>query len=209
VEVVSGQPLDQFFTERIFKPLRMDDTGFSVPEQKWGRLAALYNPSPKGVVRANDAGQEAARRAPVLLMGGAGLMSTAMDYARFTLMLLNGGALEGARLLGSKTVDLMRTDFLAALPAAPIRLAVGNGPVVTAALPAGYGFGLTFAVNRGPEHTASIGSKGEYNWSGAAGTTFWIDPEEEMVGVLMIQTMFDLARGAQFRQLAYQAIVGR
>jgi CubicO group peptidase (beta-lactamase class C family) len=83
-------------------------------------------------------------------------------------------------------------------------------PVVTIPMPpAGYGFGLTFAVNRGPEHTGTIGSKGEYNWSGAAGTTFWIDPEEQMTGVLMIQTMLDLAKGGQFKQLAYQAIVGK
>ena len=137
-------------------------------------------------------------------------MSTAMDYARFTHMLLNGGSVDDARLLSPKTVDLMRSDVLGALPRAPIRLAVGNGPVVTAQLPpAGYGFGLTFAVSRGPDQTASIGSKGEYNWAGAAGTTFWIDPEEQMVGVLMIQTMFDLTTGTQFKQLAYQAIVSR
>jgi CubicO group peptidase (beta-lactamase class C family) len=210
VEVVSGQPLDQFFADRIFKPLRMDDTGFYVPQPKWGRLATLYNPSPKGVARADAVAQEAARRKPALLMGGAGLMSTAMDYARFTQMLLNGGVLEQARLLSPTTVDLMRSDVLGSLPKAPIRLPVGDGPPVVAELPpAGYGFGLTFAVSRGPEQTGSIGSKGEYNWAGAAGTTFWIDPDEQLVGVLMIQTMFDLTLGSKFKQLAYQAIVSR
>ena len=210
VEIVSGQPLDQFFAERIFKPLRMDDTGFYVPQQKWGRLATLYNLSRGGIARADNAAQEAPRRKPTLLMGGAGLMSTSMDYARFTQMLLNGGSLDEARLLSPTTVVLMRSDVLGALPKALVRLAVGDGPVVTAQLPpAGYGFGLTFAVSRGPEQTASVSSKGEYNWAGAAGTTFWIDPEEQMVGVLMIQTMFDLTKGTQFKQLAYQAIVSR
>jgi CubicO group peptidase (beta-lactamase class C family) len=210
VEVVSGQPLDQFFADRIFKPLRMDDTGFYVPQQKLGRLAALYNPSPKGVARADAVAQEAARRKPALLMGGAGLVSTAMDYARFTQMLLSGGVLEQTRLLSPTTVDLMRSDVLGSLPKALIRLPVGDGPPVVAELPpAGYGFGLTFAVSRGPDQTGAVGSKGEYNWAGAAGTTFWIDPDEQLVGVLMIQTMFDLTMGSKFKQLAYQAIVSR
>jgi CubicO group peptidase (beta-lactamase class C family) len=210
VEVVSGQPLDQFFADRIFKPLRMDDTGFYVPQQKLGRLATLYNPSPKGVVRADAAAQEAARRKPALLMGGAGLVSTTMDYARFTQMLLSGGVLEQTRLLSPTTVDLMRSDVLGSLPKALIRLPVGDGPPVVAELPpAGYGFGLTFAVSRGPDQTGAVGSKGEYNWAGAAGTTFWIDPDEQLVGVLMIQTMFDLTMGSKFKQLAYQAIVSR
>jgi len=208
VEVVSGRTLDQFFAERIFTPLRMDDTGFYVPEQKWNRLATLYNPSRDGITRADDGAQATARRKPALFMGGAGLMSTAMDYARFTHMLLNGGELDGVRLLGPKTVELMRSDLLGDLPRALTRLAVGDGPVVTAQLPPpGYGFGLTFAVSRGPDQTASVGSKGEYNWAGAAGTTFWIDPQEQMVGVLMIQKMFDLTTGTKFKQLAYQAIV--
>ncbi|HET9362537.1 MAG TPA: serine hydrolase domain-containing protein [Vicinamibacterales bacterium] len=210
VEVVSGRTLDQFFAERIFMPLRMNDTGFYVPDQKWSRLAALYNPAPKGIARADEGAQTAPRRKPALLMGGAGLMSTVIDYARFVQMLLNDGELDGARILGRKTVDLMRSDLLGDLPRAPIRLVVGDGPVVTAQLPPpGYGFGLTFAVSGGPDRTASVGSKGEYNWAGAAGTMFWIDPEEQMVGVLMIQKMFDLSTGAKFKQLAYQAIVAR
>ena len=196
VEVVSREPLDQFFSTKILKPLRMDDTAFYVPQEKWGRLATLYSLNQDGTVRrATEAEQEGAKKKPVLLMGGAGLMSTAADYARFTQMLLNGGELDGVRILGRKTVDLMRSDLL------------GDLPTFGGILPRGYGFGLTFAVNRGPQATAAIGSLGEYNWGGAAGTTFWIDPQEQMAGVLMIQTMFDLARGAMFKQLAYQAIV--
>jgi CubicO group peptidase (beta-lactamase class C family) len=195
VEVVSGQPLDEFFSTKILKPLRMDDTAFYVPQEKWGRLVTLYALNPDGTVRrSSEAEQEGAKKKPILLMGGAGLMSTASDYARLTQMLLNGGELDGVRILGRKTVDLMRSDLL------------GDLPRFGGILPRGYGFGLTFAVNRGPQATAAIGSLGEYNWAGAAGTTFWIDPQEQMTGVLMIQTMFDLTHGSQFKQLAYQAI---
>jgi CubicO group peptidase (beta-lactamase class C family) len=197
VEVVSGQTLDQFYAERILKPLRMDDTAFYVPEQKWNRLVALYTLKPDGTIaRAPEPMQEGARKKPVLLMGGAGLMSTAMDYARFVQMLVNGGELDGVRILSPRTVELMRTDVLG-----NIRRASDFLP------PRGYGFGLTFAVNRGPAETASIVSKGEYFWGGAAGTSFWIDPQEKMTGVMMIQTMLDLGKGGTFKQLAYQAIV--
>ena len=122
-------------------------------------------------------------------------MSTATDYARFATMLLNGGELDGVRILSPKTVSLMRADVLGDLPRV--------GPF----LPPGYGFGLTFAVNRGPGPTPAIGSRGEYFWAGAAGTQFWIDPEEQMVGVFMMQTMLDLGTGTLFKQLAYQTIV--
>jgi CubicO group peptidase (beta-lactamase class C family) len=118
-------------------------------------------------------------------------MSTAADYARFTQMLLNGGALDGVRVPGRKTVDPMRSDLLGDLPKSGL-------------LPRGYG--LTFAVNRGPQATAAIGSLGEYTRGGAAGTTFRIDPQQQMAGMLMIQTMFDLGKGSLFKQLVYQAI---
>jgi CubicO group peptidase (beta-lactamase class C family) len=197
VEVVSGETLDQFFAGRILKPLRMEDTGFYVPQQKWGRLVALYNQNPdQTITRAPEPAQEGARKKPMLLMGGAGLMSTAMDYARFVQMLLNGGQLDGARILSPKTVDLMPSDVRGDWPGAS-----GLSP------PPRSGLRLTLAVNRGPAQTASIVSRGEYNWAGAAGTTFWIDPQEQLVGVLMIQTLSDLSTGAQFKQLAYQAIV--
>lgn len=196
VEVVSGQTLDQFYGERILKPLRMDDTAFYVPEQKWGRLVTLYTLNPDGTIaRASDAMQQGARKKPVLLMGGAGLMSTAMDYTRFVQMLVNGGELDGVRILSPRTVELMRSDVL------------GDLPRSGGFFPRGYGFGLTFAVHRGPAESASIVSKGEYNWGGAAGTSFWIDPQEKMTGVMMIQTMLDLGKGNTFKQLAYQAIV--
>jgi CubicO group peptidase (beta-lactamase class C family) len=196
VEVVSGQPVDEFFSEKIFKPLHMDDTGYFVPESKLDRLVGFYQPNLDGTIkRGTDPAQEIGRKKPALMMGGAGLLGTAMDYARFVQMLLNGGELDGARLLSPKTVTLMHSDVL------------GDLPRFGSVLGAGYGFGLTFAVNLGPGKTASLFSKGEYNWGGAAGTAFWIDPEEKMIGVFMMQTIGDIGKGREFERLAYQAIV--
>ena len=198
IEVVSGKPLDQFFEERIIKPLGMVDTGFYVPQEKWDRLTTLYTlNADKTIKRHAGPPQDSYKKPAVLLLGGAGLVSTAMDYARFVQMLLNGGELDGMRLLSRKTVELMSTDHL------------GDLPVVSPTLPMGYGFGLTFAVNRGVGKTGIIGSAGEYNWGGAAGTSFWIDPKEQMIGVFMVQILphTDSAYRKEFKQLAYQAIV--
>ena len=198
VEVVSGKSPDQYYDERIFKPLHMVDTGYYVPEEKWGRLAALYVANPGGPLkRSTEAAQDSYKKKPVLFGGGSGLVSTAMDYARFVQMLLNGGQLDGAQILSPKTVELMRSNQLGDLPS----LNNVNGRI-------GYGFGLTFAVNLGIEKTGGIGTKGEYNWGGAAGTAFWIDPKEDMVGVYMVQVMSGLPTKDQFKQLAYQSIVG-
>jgi CubicO group peptidase (beta-lactamase class C family) len=184
-------------SENIFKPLKMVDSGFYVPEEKLGRLVVLYAPQRDGTIaRSTDAvQQDGYTKKPLQLMGGAGLTSTAMDYARFVQMLADGGELDGTRLLSPKTVDLMRSDVL------------GDIPRVGALPGQGYGFGLTFAVNLGPGRTGLATSKGEYNWSGAAGTSFWIDPQEKMIGVFMMQTMGDGAKNRRFKQLAYQSIV--
>jgi CubicO group peptidase (beta-lactamase class C family) len=197
VEVVSGKTLDKFFEERIFKPLGMVDTGFHVPQGKWERLATLYAPNADKTLRRSAAPpQESYKQPATLLLGGAGLVSTTMDYARFVQMLLGGGELDGARILSRKTVEMMSANHLGDIPRA------GN------LLPAGYGFGLTFSVNLGPGKNANIGSEGEYYWGGAAGTRFWIDPKEQMIGVFMIQILphTALTYGSEFRQLAYQAI---
>ena len=197
VEVASGQTLDKFFAERIFKPLAMVDTGFHVPEAKWDRFATLYTPNPdKTIKRSTAPPQESYKQPATLLLGGAGLVSTTMDYARFVQMMLYGGELDGARILSRKTVELMSADHL------------GDMPREGALLPIGYGFGLTFAVNRGPGKNGNIGSEGEYYWGGAAGTRFWIDPKEQMIGVFMIQILphTGLTYASEFRQLAYQAI---
>lgn len=197
VEVISGKTLDKFFEERIFKPLAMVDTGFYVPQEKWERLATLYAPNEdKTIKRSTAPPQESFKKPAILLFGGAGLVSTIMDYARFVQMLLNGGELDGARILSRKTVELMSADHL------------GDMPRATPLLPTGFGFGLTFAVNLGPGKNGNIGSEGEYYWGGAAGTRFWIDPKEQMIGVFMVQILphTGLTYGSQFRQLAYQAI---
>jgi CubicO group peptidase (beta-lactamase class C family) len=197
VEVLSGKPLDQFFEERIFRPLAMKDTAFFVPEEKWNRLAVLYAPKKGGGIEVSTGpAQDSFKKKPTLLLGGAGTVSTLDDYARFVSMLLNDGELDGVRILGRKTVELMRSDHLGTLARAGL-------------LAEGYGFGLTFAVNLGPGKSASVGSEGEYNWGGAAGTTFWIDPKEHMAGVFLVNVLpsNDVTANGQFKRMAYEALV--
>jgi len=196
VEVLSGKTLDQFFQERICKPLDMKDTAFFVPEEKWSRLATLYSPKPGGgVQRSASPAQESFKKKPTLLLGGAGTVSTLEDYARFCMMLVNEGQLDGVRLLSRKSVELMRSDHLGNL---------GR----TGVLQEGYGFGLTFAVNLGPGKSATVGSQGEFYWGGAAGTSFWIDPKEHMIGVFLIQVLpaNGTIAGDQFKRMAYLAL---
>ena len=197
VEVLSGMTLDRFFEERIFRPLGMKDTGFFVPEEKWNRLATLYSPKKGGgIERMAAAPQESFKKKPALLLGGAGLTSTLEDYSRFYAMLLNDGQFDGARILGRKSVELMRSDHL------------GSLPHVDVSLPEWEGFGLTFAVSPGPGKSADIGSPGSYRWGGAAGTTFWIDPKEHMFGIFLIQTFPAFWEpSAEFQRLAYAALV--
>ena len=196
VEVVSGKTLDQFFEERIFRPLGMKDTAFFVPEEKWNRLAVLYRPKTGGgIERSTAAAQDSFKKKPALLLGGAGSVGTLDDYARFCMMLLNDGELDGVRILSRKSVELMRSDHLGNLPRAGL---LGDG----------YGFGLTFAVNLGPGKSATVGSQGEYYWGGAAGTSFWIDPKEHMMGVFLIQVLppTNIPAGEQFKRMAYLAL---
>ena len=197
VEVLSGKTLDQFFAERIFKPLGMNDTGFFVPEEKWNRLAVLYTPKRNGggLEPSTAAAQESFKKKPALLLGGAGMVSTLDDYSRFCMMLLNDGQLDGVRILSRKSVELMHSDDLGNLPRA-------------GTLPEGYGFGLTFAVNLGPGKVGSVGSEGEYWWAGAAGTNFWIDPKEHMLGVFLINVLppRDIPAADQFKRMAYLAL---
>src|SRR5271154_2978698 len=130
VEVVSGKPLDQFFEERIYRPLGMKDSGFFVPENKWNRLAVLYSPkSGGGVERSSLPAQDSFKKKPALFLGGAGSVSTLDDYARFCMMLLNDGQLDGVRILSRKSVELMRSDHLGDLPRVGL-------------VQEGYGFGL-------------------------------------------------------------------
>jgi CubicO group peptidase (beta-lactamase class C family) len=198
VEVVSGKQIDEYFAERIFKPLNMVDTAYYVPEQKWKRLAVVYTPKPGAEVqRAASEIQDYFKKKPILLGGGSGLVSTAIDYARLIQMLLNGGELDGVRILAPKTVELIHSNHLGNLPA----VNNVNGRI-------GYGFGFTVAVNLGMDKTGALGSEGEYNWGGAAGTAFWIDPKEDMIGLFLVQVVPQLTTKDIFKQLAYQALVG-
>jgi CubicO group peptidase (beta-lactamase class C family) len=174
VEVVSGKPLGQFLAERVFTPLKMTDTGFVVPAGQHARIAQAFATDP-------DTGKPVSipdvTAPPKFECGGGCAVSTAADYVRFAQMLLNRGSLDGARLLGRKTVEYMTADHL--------------GPAVTGAgdyLPGpGYGFGLGFAVRREAGKASLTGTTGDYNWGGAYGTAFWIDPKEQLVVVSMTQ----------------------
>ena len=200
VEAVSGMPIDEFFQKNIFGPLGMVDTGYYVPKAKWDRLTVLYRPDEgkRTVQRSTAPPQDSYKQPTTRLGGGSGLVSTTMDYARFCQMLANNGELDGVRILSRKSVELMRADHM------PLDM-----PRAGRTLWPGWGFGLTFAVNRGPGKSGMIGSRGEYRWGGAAGTRFWIDPKEEMVSIFMVQILpyRGLSYGREFKRLAYQAIV--
>jgi CubicO group peptidase (beta-lactamase class C family) len=196
IEKASGTTLGRFLDERVFGPLKMSDTSFVVPSAKVGRLAQplAIEPSTGQPIKLHDV-----TVAPKNDAGGAGSASTTMDYARFLQMLLNGGQLEGTRLLSPTTVAFMTADHLGTMKV------VQRGGVGT-----GYGFGLGFAVRTTPGIAGVSGSVGEYRWGGAAGTAFWVDPKEEMITVLMTQGAPGPARGytgALFRQMVRQAIV--
>lgn len=206
VEVVSGLPLDEFFRRRILEPLGMRDTGFFVPEEERGRLCALYLFDPQsGRAVPNPEGDRVKSERPRFFAGGHGLVSTAADYLRFTHMLLRRGELDGVRLLSPRTVDLMTANHLpngATLSsdfARPLALLVSNE---------GRGFGLGVAPLVDPVGAKSLSSPGEYCWSGAANTHFWVDPAEELAVVFCAQVLF--APDEVFvvmRQLVYGALV--
>lgn len=205
IEVLSGKPFDQFLQERIFTPLEMNDTGFLVPASKKDRFAKMYTITKEGTLQpipTCSTRQECYDGFPNsvpdfmnsmgMLSGGGGLTSTAYDYLNFCQMLLDNGQYKGKRLLSRKTVQLMSSDHLGSIP--------GLGP--------GTGFGLGFAVNKSPGEAGMMGSPGEYNWGGAAGTKFWIDPQEQLIGIFMIQILphTGLEFGSEFRVLTYQSI---
>ncbi len=209
VEVISGMRFSEFLQQRIFEPLGMEDTSFIVPQDKTARLAQIY--SPKGtpsdmataflsrntsteLVVSDDQINVNYREGATFESGGGGLVSTAADYMRFSQMMLNGGELDGVRLLSPKTVELMTTNHLGDMPMGFRRR--------------GVGFGLGFAVALDLGEIGELGSAGEYNWGGAAGTRFWIDPQEQLIGVFMVQSIPHRTRLAnQFKLLTYQALV--
>jgi CubicO group peptidase (beta-lactamase class C family) len=203
VEVASGRSLDGFLAERIFGPLGMADTGFSIDAGEADRMATLYTADADGRAVLLDMG-DAALRQPKAPSGGGGLISSAGDYHRFTQMLLRGGALDGVRLLGPRTVAYMTRNHL---PGGADLEEFGR-PVFAEVSYAGVGFGLGFAVVQDPVKYKAVASEGEFNWGGAASTTFWVDPAEELTVVFLTQLTPSNTHPirTQLRQLVYQAL---
>ncbi|MGE0714954.1 MAG: serine hydrolase domain-containing protein [Alphaproteobacteria bacterium] len=202
VEVVSGKGLDQFVAERILKPLKMNDTGFSVAADKGARGAKPHKEGPKNEVPVIPA----VTADLAWKSGGGGMVSTAADYARLCQFFLNGGQLDGVRLVSRKTIDLMTSDHL------PPGTAMGPDMArFEALLPSpemGQGFGLGFAVRNEAGRSPLHGSQGDYYWGGAYGTYFWIDPAENLFAILMMQSpVARLPYRYLMRELVYQAVI--
>ncbi len=205
VELFSGRRFDEYLQEQLFGPLGMVDTGFAVPPDKKERFAANYTRgSDKSLQLADDPLDSIYARPRAFLSGGGGLVSTAADYFRFSQMLLNGGEIDGVRILGRKTIELMTLNHL---PGGQDLTGLARGRFAETTYD-GVGFGLGFSVQLGPERTGVIGSAGEYAWGGAASTAFWVDPVEELVVIFLTQLMPSTTfnfRG-QLKPLVYSAI---
>jgi CubicO group peptidase (beta-lactamase class C family) len=205
LEVIAGKPLPEVLQERVLGPLGMHDTAFSAAAADHGRLAALYPPDPStGRATRNDALGAVALKPPDAPSGGGGLVSTAADYGRFTAMLLNGGELDGTRILGPRTLDYMTENHLP-----------GGGDLETVGRPLfaevtfdGVGFGLGFATVLDPVGNRVLSSPGEFNWGGAASTAFFVDPLERLTAMLFTQLLPSSTHPlrSQLRQLTYQAL---
>ena len=206
VQKLSGKPLDQALQERIFDPLKMVDTGFHVRDDQRARFAACYDAAPGGKLKLQDDAQKSPYLAPPkLLSGGGGLVGTAADYLRFANMLVNGGELDGARILAPKTLELMTSNHL---PGGADLTAVSRS-LFSESTNAGVGFGLGFATVFDPPQTLIPCSFGEFYWGGAASTAFWVDPIEQVTAVFMTQLLpsstYPIRR--ELRTLAYSALM--
>jgi CubicO group peptidase (beta-lactamase class C family) len=206
VQRVAGKPLSQVLAERIFEPLKMVDTGFFVRDDQRSRFAACYDAAPGGKMKLqDDPSTSPYLKPPALESGGGGLVSTAADYLRFTTMLVNGGELDGARILAPKTIRLMASNHL---PGDKDLTEVSRS-LFSESTNAGVGFGLGFAVVFDPPKTLIPCSKGEFYWGGAASTAFWIDPMEEVTAVFMTQLLpsstYPIRR--ELRTLVYSALM--
>lgn len=197
IEKVSGKPLDQFLTERITEPLKMRDTSFYLPRGKADRLAAVYSRNGNLIERAPTPGVGVGQGAYIegprkSFSGGAGILSTANDYARFLLMLASGGQLEGTRILSRKSVELMTSDQLRTIP-----------------YNAGQGFGLGFSITKDVGALGVPSSVGEYGWGGAYHSSYWVDPKEQLVVVYFTQLIPapNIDDHGKLRALIYQSIV--
>jgi CubicO group peptidase (beta-lactamase class C family) len=206
VEVVSGMSLDRFFTERIFEPLGMVDTGFALPESERHRLAALYIPDPATQKRLRfDPLGAVGSEPPTFLSGGGGLVGTASDYLRFAEMLRGGGELDGVRLLGTRTVDYMTSNHL---PGGVDLEAIGR-PLFSETTFDGVGFGFAMSVTIDSVKSKVLGSDGEFGWGGAASTAFWVDPVEDLTVLFLTQLLPSSTWPIrpQLKQLVHQALV--
>ena len=208
VEKISGQKFGDFLADRVFKPLKMNDTAFYTGPQKASRLAALYMTDPKTykMVSANDLFGNSPpdyTKAPTLESGGGGLVSTTADYGRFAQMILNKGQLDGVRILSPAAVELMGTNVI------PQSVLVNTNGTSGSRFNDAVGFGLDFMVVNDPRKAGSLGGKGEMSWGGAAGTWFWIDPTNDLYFVGMVQRLGGTGGedlGTQARTLTYQAL---
>ncbi len=208
VEKLSGQPLGQFMAEHIFKPLKMTDTAFVVAPDKQNRLAAVYyfNKLAGRIAEAPalpGSGVQDFTTAPTMESGGGGLTSTTMDYARFSQMILNGGELDGARILSPATVKLMGANVI------PRNVLVSSNGTNGLRFNEAVGFGLDFMVVNDPRNAASPVGAGTLSWGGAAGTWFWVDPTNDLIFVGMIQRFGGAGGddlGTLARALTYQAL---
>jgi CubicO group peptidase (beta-lactamase class C family) len=198
VQAVSGLPFAEFLQQRIFAPLGMVDTAFTVPVEKLERFAANYGPTDEGKLKVIDAPTTSRFARPTHRpSGGGGLLATTGDYLRFAQMLLNKGTVDGERLLGRKTVELMTTNAL------PAGVYLNNDPTRGAT----FGLGVSLLEDLGK--VQQLGSVGNYGWGGAANTNFWVDPREELVGIVMLQFMPSDTYPVvvDFRNLVYQALI--
>jgi CubicO group peptidase (beta-lactamase class C family) len=205
VEVLSGKRFDRYLADEVLGPLGMTDTGFVVPDEAAERFAACYayrKGSEPSLL--DDPATSAYRRQRSYLSGAGGLVSTTGDYLRFCRMLVAGGELDGKRVIGRKTLELMTGNHL---PGGTDLRHLATGGFGESGFD-GVGFGLGFAVNLGPTATAGVGSAGEYSWGGAASTAFFVDPAEELTAVFMTQLMPSTCYPirSQLRSLVYQAI---
>jgi CubicO group peptidase (beta-lactamase class C family) len=199
VEVISGVSLAEFMDREIFGPLRMEDTAYSIAPEKASRFATLYGKTETGNLEELDAAIGGRYSEVKLYLGGSGLVSTASDYLRFAQLLLNGGELDGIRLLGRKTVELMTINHVPA----------GLLPLVMGEPWPGFGYGLGFGVLMDLAQSGIMGSVGNFRWSGWANTHFWVDPHEQLIGILMLQYIPGGTYPVtdDFKTLVYQALV--
>ncbi|MGA2571332.1 MAG: serine hydrolase domain-containing protein [Terracidiphilus sp.] len=204
IEKLSGQSLPDFMQQHIFGPLKMNDTGFYVPKEKWSRFATLYTGDKDGAMVASPP-DDSYRTAPTMASGGGGLVSTAQDYLRFAQMLLNRGELDGVRILSPASVALMTSNHLAP------RLMTGEFSVGTETIRPGMGYGYDCAVFTDPLEADEVVGNGTFFWLGAADTWFWVDPTNDLIFIGMTQRMIGPGQPnveQLSRPVVYQALIG-